>query len=106
MKTEPFVSRELDIIDLLIYRGLALDVDTVLVAGEVQVQNGRHVKIDREDLIERLQAAVPEDYVDQYRQKNRLFPELRRQVKAYFGAWGREMDEMEKNPFYFVNNRC
>ena len=104
--TEPFVSRDLDIIDLLIYRGLALDVDTVLVAGEVQVQNGRHVKIDREDLIERLQAAVPEDYVDQYRQKNRLFPELRRQVKAYFGAWGREMDEMEKNPFYFVNNRC
>jgi cytosine/adenosine deaminase-related metal-dependent hydrolase len=102
---EPFVSDDIDIIDLLIYRGLAVDVDTVLVAGEIQVQNGRHIKIDRKDLIQRLKAAVPEDYVEQYRQNNRLFPELRKHVQDYFASWGPEMNEIEKSPFYFMNNR-
>jgi cytosine/adenosine deaminase-related metal-dependent hydrolase len=102
---EPFVSDDIDIIDLLIYRGLAVDVDTVLVAGEIQVQNGKHIKIDRKDLIQRLKAAVPEDYVEQYRQNNRLFPELRKHVQDYFASWGSEMNEIEKSPFYFMNNR-
>ena len=103
--SEPFVSADLDIIDLLIYRGLAMDIDTVLVAGEIQVQNGKHIKIDREDLIQHLRATIPEDYGERYRQSNQLFPELRQRVKDYFASWYPEMDAIEKDPFYFMNNR-
>ena len=90
---------------ILVSRGLAADVDMVFVAGEMLVQNGKHIKLDRDDLVQRLKAAVPEDYAEQYREKNRLCPELRKHVQKYFADWYAELDAIEKKPFYFMNNR-
>ena len=103
--SEPVICLDHDIIDLLIYRGRATDVDTVLVAGEVVVENGRHVKIDREDVIHNLKASIPEDYNERFRQNNLLFPELRQKVKEYFASWYPEIGAIEKDPFYHMNNK-
>jgi len=102
--SEPFVYPDHDIIDLLIYRGRAIDVDTVIVAGDVQVQNGKYVRIDREEVIHKLRESISEDYCKSFHQNNLLFPELRLNVRDYFASWYPEMDAIEKDPFYYLNN--
>jgi len=103
--TEPFVSPDHDIIDILMYRGRAVDVDTVLVGGEILLQNQKLTRLDRQEVIHRLMESIPPDYAKRFQKANRLFPALRESVAAYFDPWYKEMDVIEKSPYYFMNNK-
>jgi len=45
--TEPYLDPDIDIVDALLYRGRGLDVDTVLVDGEVLLRNRQFTKVDK-----------------------------------------------------------
>ena len=103
--SEPFLYPEHNVIDLLIYRGRALDVDTVLVGGEVLLKNRKLTKIDKHEVIRKLQESIPEGYGENFREDNKLFADLKERVSGYFDPWYEEMEDVEKAPYYFMNNK-
>jgi cytosine/adenosine deaminase-related metal-dependent hydrolase len=103
--SEPFVYPEHNAIDLLIYRGRASDVDTVLVGGEILLRHKRLTKIDRQEVIRKLQESIPERYGEEFREANRVFRELKRGIAAHFDPWYEEIAGIETAPYYFVNNK-
>jgi len=102
---EPFVHPDLNPIDLLIYRGRGLDVDTVLVGGEVLLQNRKLTRIDRVEVIRKLRESLGPDYGTEFTEKNKVYQILRERVAGYFEPWYDDIENIEKTPFYFMNNR-
>jgi len=103
--SEPFVYPEHNVIDLLIYRGRALDVDTVLVGGEVLLKNRKLTKIDKQEVISKLQESIPQGYVEDFREDRKVFEDLKKRVAQYFEPWYEEIESIEKAPYYFMNNK-
>lgn len=103
--SEPFVNPDHNPIDLLIYRGRAIDVDTVMVGGEILLKDGRLTKMDREEVICKLRESLGEHYGEKFREDNRPFGDLKKGVAEYFDSWYAEIEGMPKEPYYSVNNR-
>jgi len=103
--SEPFLHPEVNPIDLLIYRGRGMDVDTVLVGGEVLLRNRELTRIDRREVVGKLRESMAKGYGEDFREKNKLFPTLRERVAGYFDPWYEEIEGIEKAPYYFMNNR-
>jgi 5-methylthioadenosine/S-adenosylhomocysteine deaminase len=103
---EPFASDSLDPLDLLLYRGKAAHVRTVLVAGELLLEDGRLTQIDREEVVRRLSESIPAEYGERFRQANALMARLRAAVADHFAPWYGEVARWERAPYYFLNNRA
>ena len=103
--SEPYVYPDHHAIDLLIYRGRALDVETVLIGGEVLLKNKTPTKIDKQAVIRKLQESLPKGYDADFREHNRVFQDLKKGVAQYFEPWYEEIERIEKAPYYLMNNR-
>ena len=103
--SEPFTFPEHHIIDVLIYRGHAVDVDTVIVNGEILVKDGIPTRIDKQEILRKLKESIPADYATAFREGNGLFPALREKIAAYFDAWHEALESSTKTPYYLLNNR-
>ena len=55
---EPFLDPEVSMVDALVHRGRAIDVETVIVDGEVLLQDGRLTRVDKEEMFRELKAAL------------------------------------------------
>ncbi len=55
---EPYLDPEVSVVDALVHRGRGIDVDTVLVDGEVVFRDGQHTRVDKEDLFKELKKAL------------------------------------------------
>ena len=49
---------EENVISNLVHTGLASDIDTVLVGGEILVENGKYIKEDEQEIIDNAQKAA------------------------------------------------
>lgn len=97
--TSPWVAPEADPLALVCYRASAGDVDTVLVAGDVVVEDGRVTTIDEHAIAEELAAhldarEVPAENVE-------MVEALLPHVEAYYERW--ELEEVE--PYTRYNSR-
>jgi 5-methylthioadenosine/S-adenosylhomocysteine deaminase len=100
---EPYAYEGHDPLDLLLYRGKARHVRTVLVAGEVLLQDGQLTRIDREEALRRLREAVPKDYEKRFRAAHASMGALRKAIAAHFAPWYGEIARWEKKPYYWMN---
>jgi cytosine/adenosine deaminase-related metal-dependent hydrolase len=91
--------------DLLLYRGRASDVDTVMVGGEILLENGRFTRLDPEEVLARLRESMPADYDRRWAENNRLAPELRRHITDWFAPWYEELEAETPDPFFYLNGR-
>ena len=66
---------------------------------------GKHTRLDRQEVIHRLRESISDQYPEQFKAGNRMFPALRERIAAYFDPWYKEFDTIEKKPYYFMNNR-
>jgi 5-methylthioadenosine/S-adenosylhomocysteine deaminase len=103
--SEPYTCEIHDPRDLLLYRGKAEHVRTVLVAGEVLMEDRKLVNLDREEGIRQLREAIPADYAERYGRANAPFAGLRSAIAAHFAPWYEEIERWERQPYYFMNNR-
>jgi cytosine/adenosine deaminase-related metal-dependent hydrolase len=103
--SEPYAYDGHDPLDLLLYRGNKNHIRTVLVDGEVLLDQGKFTRIDREEVIRKLRESIPADYRRRFDEANRSMPALRREVAKHFDLWYEEIEGWEKRPFYFMNNR-
>jgi cytosine/adenosine deaminase-related metal-dependent hydrolase len=103
--SEPYACEIHDPRDLLLYRGKAEHVRTVLVAGEVLMEDRKLLRLDRDEVVRRLRESIPADYAERYRLANAPYAGLRSAVAAHFAPWYEEIAGWPKQPCYFINNR-
>ena len=83
--TEPYLDPNTNIVDAILYRGRGLDVDTVIVDGEVLMRNRNFTKVDQAAITAELQAqlaSMPPDL-----DKRQLAQDLYPYVQAFFQQW-------------------
>ncbi len=56
-------------------------------------------------MMSKLRESIPTDYEDQFTKANTLFPQLRAAIATQCEQSYEEIEEWEKNPYYFLNNR-
>ena len=75
---EPYLDSRIDIVDALLYRGKARQVDTVIIDGEVVLRDGRFTKVDKQEVIgelkERFSRPVETSVLEAQRITQRLIP--------------------------------
>ena len=66
---EPYLDPDVSIVDAVVHRGRGIDVDTVMVDGEIVMQDRRLTKVDKEGLFRELKSALdrPLDPAEQER---------------------------------------
>ena len=79
---EPYLDPEVSIVDAVVHRGRSQDVDTVMVDGEVIMQDRKLTRIDKEGLFEELKGALDRPLTPQELERRDLSrltePHLRR----------------------------
>jgi cytosine/adenosine deaminase-related metal-dependent hydrolase len=97
--TWPWVAPEVDPLALVFYRAAAGDVDTVLVAGEVVVENGQVITIDESAVGRELAAGL--DEMAYPGEKAAMIEALMPYLKQYYGEWALETP----TPYIEYNSR-
>lgn len=102
---EPFAYEGHYPLDLLLYRGKAAHLRTVLVAGEALLENGRLTQLDREEIIGKLRESIPADYTERFQRANAPFIRLRSAIAAHFAPWYEEISRWKVSSCCFMNSR-
>jgi 5-methylthioadenosine/S-adenosylhomocysteine deaminase len=89
-----------DWLDLLLYRARGQHVDTVLVGGEVLLQDGRFTKLDEEGIMARLAENAAADSSPRVARLLHVLDELRPHVHRFFTGW----PEPDLRPAYSVDS--
>ena len=79
---EPFLDPRVSVVDALVHRARGIDVDTVLVDGEVILRDGQLTRVDKEELFREIKAALDRPLSAQEEERRELAslvaPHLRR----------------------------
>ncbi|MCX6026859.1 MAG: amidohydrolase family protein, partial [Chloroflexi bacterium] len=102
---EPFLNEGQSPIDLLIYRGRGIDVDTVLVGGEILLRGGRLARIDRSDVVHRLGESLQRHFHAYPASLKGEFAQLRQAIAAYHSPWFDAIERLPLQPYYVMNSR-
>ena len=84
---DPYLHPGTDIVDALLYRGKGLDVDTVMVDGEVLLRGGEFLKADKAEVRERLRESLARELTDSEVGRVALARELTPLVEQWFAGW-------------------
>jgi 5-methylthioadenosine/S-adenosylhomocysteine deaminase len=104
--TEPYFDSELTndpelgIVAVLINRGKAIDVDTVMVDGQIVLHNRQHTRIDKNKIVAELRKSLSSGAASGDAGLTRLAQELPPYVARFYHAWG----EPEGKPYYVYNS--
>ena len=98
---EPYLESNTNVVDLVLYRGKAAHVDTVMVQGEVLVQGGVFTKVNKDEVVRELreQLAAPVD--PQTLQARRMADRLMPFVAGFYQDW----NSGSAAPHYRYNSR-
>ena len=98
--TEPFLDPEAPIVDALIYKAKAPDVDTVIIDGRVMVEGGRTVSVDEGAMLENLKSELARPLSEESMSRRRTAQELKPYIQRFYEAW----EPGQRKPFYVYNN--
>ena len=98
---EPYLDPDIHVVDALLYRGKARQVDTVIIDGEVVLRDGRFTKVDKEDITRQLKEQfsrpVEKPVIEARQMVSRLLP----YVERFYQSWHPD----EAPPHYVYNSR-
>ena len=83
---EPYLDPEVSIVDAVVHRGKGIDVDTVLVDGEVVMRDRQLTKVDKEALFKELRAALDRPYNASETDRKELTQQILPYLFRYYGA--------------------
>ena len=96
---EPYLNPDTNIVDALLYRGKGLDVDTVIVDGEVLLRNKKLTRINKENVGARLSESLTRPLQPHEARRGELGQQLLPHVQKFFESWTLDRDA----PHYFYN---
>jgi 5-methylthioadenosine/S-adenosylhomocysteine deaminase len=98
----PFVDPGHDPIDVLLYRAVGRHVHTVMVGGEIVVEDGNVLTLDEASIGARLAEQAARPRTDQEKSVVEVMDRLQKFVIEYYRGWAAEV---ATEPFYTVNSR-
>ena len=84
---EPYLHPDTDIVDALIYRGKGLDVDTVMVDGEILLRDKKFLKADKAEVAARLKESLSRELTDRETRAARLSEDILPYINRWFSEW-------------------
>jgi cytosine/adenosine deaminase-related metal-dependent hydrolase len=98
--SRPYMDPRVHIVDALLYRARAMDVDTVIIDGEVVLRDRRFVALDENDILDRLVASAEAEDSPLEARWRRAVDELRPHIARFYERWETPAYE----PCYAVNS--
>ena len=99
----PYLDSATAVVDAVVHRGRASAVDTVLVAGEVVLRDGRPTRVDKAAVLEELAAALRVPLRPDEERRRDLARAVFPHVQRVYDGW---LDEGVPEPYYRPNSRC
>ena len=97
--SEPYLHPDTNIVDALIYRGKGIDVDTVIVDGEVLLRNRKLTRVNKDEVIAKFKETLSRPLTSQEIRRTDLGKQLLPHIQKWFEGW-----ELEQNkPHYLYN---
>lgn len=98
----PYLDPDVPIIDAVIHRSKTSGVDTVMVAGEVILKQGKFTKVDKAAVLAELAASLQVPLTPEEQRRQELAREVFPYVKKFYSGW---LDRCPCNSFYCQNSR-
>jgi hypothetical protein len=93
----PYLDPDTSVIDAVVHRAKTTGVDTVLVAGEPVLRDGRVTRVNKTDALEALAASLRAPLQPDEEQRRRLARDVFPHVRRFYDGW---LDEKSRDPFY------
>ena len=97
----PYLDPDVPILDALVHRGRAIDVDTVLVDGEIVLKEGQLTRVNKDDLFRELKTALDRPLSSQEKERR----ELARLAEPYLRGFYQGFTPGDSVPFTVHNAR-
>ena len=98
---QPYLDPEVSVVDALVHRGRGIDVDTVLVDGEVVLREGQPTRFDRDALFEEIRGALDRPLTPQEVDRR----EVARLVEPHLRAFYEGTLPEDAQPYTIYNSR-
>jgi cytosine/adenosine deaminase-related metal-dependent hydrolase len=98
----PYLDPDTPVVDAIVYRARASAVDTVLVAGEPVVKDGRITRLDKASALEELAASLRHPLQPDEERRRRVARGVFPHVQRFYDGW---LDAGQREPFYRPNSR-
>ena len=85
--SEPYLEPGLSVVDVVLHRGKAVDVDTVMIAGEVVLKDRKFTRLDKEEVVARLKESLVRDLTPQELERRNLGKDLLPHMKRFYQGW-------------------
>jgi cytosine/adenosine deaminase-related metal-dependent hydrolase len=99
--TEPYLDPLTPILEGVVHRARAADVDTVMIAGEVVMRDRRFTRVDKDEVLRDLRTALGAPLRPDEIRRRELSRELLPQVRRFYSDWSVDPGD----PWYARNNR-
>ena len=98
----PYLDPDVPVVDAILHRARPAAVDTVLVAGEVVLRDGRGTRLNKQEVLEELAASLRLPLRPDELRRRELSRELIPHVKQFYEGW---LNPESRDPFYRSNSR-
>jgi cytosine/adenosine deaminase-related metal-dependent hydrolase len=98
----PYLDPDTSVIDAVIHRGRASAVHTVLVGGEIVLQDGRLTRVDKSAILEELATSLRTPLRPHELRRRELSRAVFPHVQRFYDGW---LDESTRRPFYAPSSR-
>ena len=85
--SEPYLDPNLSIVDVVLHRGKGLDVDTVMIAGEVVLRDRKFTKIDKGEVMRQICDSLNREPTPQEQERRQLGKELTPYIRRFYQGW-------------------
>ena len=96
--SKPYLDSSLSIVDVLLYRGKMIDIDTVMIAGELVYKDRKFTRLDYDDIVAQLAENLARDKTPGELERGRLGKELIPHLRRFYQGW--EMAERQPHSIY------
>jgi urease alpha subunit len=98
----PYLDPDVSLVDAVVHRAKTAGVDTVLVAGEPVLREGRITRVNKDEVLEALAASLRVPLSPEEEQRRRLARDVFPHVQRFYDGW---LDEAARDPFYRPSSR-
>ena len=98
---EPYLGPDINMVDALLYRGKARQVDTVVIDGQVVLKGGRSTKVDKDELLRELKDRFSRPQEPAVLENRAMVQRLQPYVERFYEGWSAG----DGPPYYTYNSR-
>ncbi len=98
----PYLEAGTPVLDAVVHRARAASIDTVVVAGEVVLRDGRVTRVDKSAVLDELAASLREPLTAEETHRRRVARAVFPHVRRFYDGW---LDPESLDPFYRQSSR-